>query len=321
MKSSTLIKKIAKETIEVELAAISKLGSRVNNDFVSIIRLIIESKGRLIITAIGKSANIANKLVATLNSTGQPSIFLHASDAIHGDLGNIQKDDVVMFISNSGNTPEIKALVPYIKKMGNEIVSLTGNSQSFLANASKFTIDVSIQKEACPNDLAPTSSTTAQLVMGDAIAISLLACKDFSSEDFARFHPGGVLGKRFHLKLSDILSDDKNPTVKINSKISDVILSISKNRLGATVVTDSDKIIGIITDGDLRRMLENKLDIFSLTAKDIMSLEPKTISFDSLAFNALQIMQENNVSQLVVVKNKLYYGIIHMHELINEGIL
>lgn len=321
MNSIADIKKIAKDTIATELAAVANLDNRINNDFVSVVELIFESKGRLIITAIGKSANISNKLVATFNSTGQPSIFLHASEAIHGDLGNIQKDDIVMFISNSGNTSEIKALIPYIKKMGNPIISLTGNANSFLASSSKYTIDVSVEKEACPNNLAPTSSTTAQLVMGDAIAVALLKCKNFSNKDFARFHPGGSLGKRLHLTLSDLSSDITLPKVKNDSKISEVILIISKNRVGATAVLDNDILTGIITDGDLRRMLSKKLDLFSITAKDIMNTKPKKIAVSELAVNALKIMEENNISQLVVMDNKKYLGIIHMHTLLNEGLI
>ena len=321
MNSIADIKKIAKDTIATELAAVANLDNRINNDFVSVVELIFESKGRLIITAIGKSANISNKLVATFNSTGQPSIFLHASEAIHGDLGNIQKDDIVMFISNSGNTSEIKALIPYIKKMGNTIVSLTGNANSFLASSSKYTIDVSVEKEACPNNLAPTSSTTAQLVMGDAIAVALLKCKNFSNKDFARFHPGGSLGKRLHLTLSDLSSDITLPKVKNDSKISEVILIISKNRVGATAVLDNDILTGIITDGDLRRMLSKKLDLFSITAKDIMNTKPKKIAVSELAVNALKIMEENNISQLVVMDNKKYLGIIHMHTLLNQGLI
>lgn len=321
MNSIVDIKKIAKETIATELAAVSNLDNRINNDFVSVVKLIFESKGRLILTAIGKSANISNKLVATFNSTGQPSIFLHASEAIHGDLGNIQRDDIVMFISNSGNTSEIKALIPYIKKMGNPIVSLTGNLNSFLASSSKYTIDVSVEKEACPNNLAPTSSTTAQLVMGDAIAVALLKCKKFSNKDFARFHPGGSLGKRLHLTLFDLSLEITMPAVKNDSKISEVILTISKNRVGATAVLDNNKIVGIITDGDLRRMLSKKLNLFTIAAKDIMNSKPKKIAVSELAVNALKIMQENNISQLIVMDNKKYLGIIHMQTLLKEGLI
>ena len=255
MKSFSDIKKIARETIAIELAAVAKLESSINDDFVNAINLILSTKGRLIVAGIGKSANIANKMVATFNSTGQPAVFLHAADAIHGDLGNIQEGDVVICISKSGNTPEVKALVPFIKNMGNKIIALTGNPKSFLAIKSDFILDVSVEKEACPNNLAPTSSTTAQLVMGDAIAVSLLACKDFTEEDFARFHPGGILGKRLNIKVQDLISD-YTPKVNPNASINEVIIEISQNRLGVTAVLNDKKLAGIITDGDLRRMLE-----------------------------------------------------------------
>ena len=321
MKSSSDIKKNAKETIAIELAAIAKLESSINDNFVSVINLILSAQGRLIVAGIGKSANIANKMVATFNSTGQPAIFLHAADAIHGDLGNIQNGDVVICISKSGNTPEVKALVPFIKSMGNKIIALTGNTKSFLAKESDFTLDVSVEQEACPNNLAPTSSTTAQLVMGDAIAVSLLACKDFSDKDFARFHPGGTLGKRLYLKVEDILSDDSSPKVDHNATINEVIIEISQKRLGATAVFRDDKLEGIITDGDLRRMLE-KGDAFSvLLAKDIMSSNPKTISVNNLAYDALQIMEDNKISQIIVKDKDMYIGIVHIHEILKEGIL
>ena len=321
MKSSSDIKKIAKETIAIELAAIAKLEGSINDNFVSVINLILSAQGRLIVAGIGKSANIANKMVATFNSTGQPAIFLHAADAIHGDLGNIQNGDVVICISKSGNTPEVKALVPFIKSMGNKIIALTGNTKSFLAKESDFTLDVSVEQEACPNNLAPTSSTTAQLVMGDAIATSLLACKDFSDKDFARFHPGGTLGKRLYLKVEDILSDDSSPKVDRNATINEVIIEISQKRLGATAVFRDDKLEGIITDGDLRRMLE-KGDAFSvLLAKDIMSSNPKTISVNNLAYDALQIMEDNKISQIIVKDKDMYIGIVHIHEILKEGIL
>ncbi|MEC9209048.1 MAG: KpsF/GutQ family sugar-phosphate isomerase [Bacteroidota bacterium] len=321
MKSLSDIKKIAKETIAIELAAIAKLENSINDDFVNVINLILSTKGRLIVAGIGKSANIANKMVATFNSTGQPAVFLHAADAIHGDLGNIQEGDVVMCISKSGNTPEVKALVPFIKTMGNKIIALTGNPKSFLAIESDCTLDVSVTKEACPNNLAPTSSTTAQLVMGDAIAVSLLSCKDFSDKDFARFHPGGTLGKRLYLKLADILSDDSNPKVDENATINEVIIEISQKRLGATAVIKNDKLEGIITDGDLRRMLEKGDSFSSLLAKNIMSSNPKIISVNSLAYDALQIMEENNISQIIVVDKNVYVGIVHIHEILKEGVL
>ena len=320
MKSLSDIKKIARETIAIELAAVAKLESSINDDFVNAINLILSTKGRLIVAGIGKSANIANKMVATFNSTGQPAVFLHAADAIHGDLGNIQEGDVVIFISKSGNTPEVKALVPFIKNMGNKIIALTGNPESFLAIKSDFILDVSVEKEACPNNLAPTSSTTAQLVMGDAIAVSLLACKDFTEEDFARFHPGGILGKRLNIKVQDLISD-YTPKVNPNASINEVIIEISQNRLGITAVLNDKKLAGIITDGDLRRMLENEKDISSLCAKDIMSCDPKITKPEDLAYNALKEMEQNNITQLIVIKSEKYLGVIHIHDIIKEGII
>lgn len=320
MKSLSDIKKIARETIAIELAAVAKLESSINDDFVNAINLILSTKGRLIVAGIGKSANIANKMVATFNSTGQPAVFLHAADAIHGDLGNIQEGDVVIFISKSGNTPEVKALVPFINNMGNKIIALTGNPKSFLAIKSDFILDVSVEKEACPNNLAPTSSTTAQLVMGDAIAVSLLACKDFTEEDFARFHPGGILGKRLNIKVQDLISD-YTPKVNPNASINEVIIEISQNRLGITAVLNDKKLAGIITDGDLRRMLENEKDISSLCAKDIMSCDPKITKPEDLAYNALKEMEQNNITQLIVIKSEKYLGVIHIHDIIKEGII
>ena len=320
MKSLSDIKKIARETIAIELAAVAKLESSINDDFVNAINLILSTKGRLIVAGIGKSANIANKMVATFNSTGQPAVFLHAADAIHGDLGNIQEGDVVICISKSGNTPEVKALVPFIKNMGNKIIALTGNPKSFLAIKSDFILDVSVEKEACPNNLAPTSSTTAQLVMGDAIAVSLLACKDFTEEDFARFHPGGILGKRLNIKVQDLISD-YTPKVNPNASINEVIIEISQNRLGITAVLNDKKLAGIITDGDLRRMLENEKDISSLCAKDIMSCDPKITKPEDLAYNALKEMEQNNITQLIVIKSEKYLGVIHIHDIIKEGII
>ena len=321
MKSSTEIKKIAKETIALEAEEIKRLERAINDNFVKVIDLILNAKGRLIVAGIGKSANIANKMVATFNSTGQPSVFLHAADAIHGDLGNIQKEDVVICISKSGNTPEIKALLPFIKNMGNAIIALTGNMDSFLAKEANFALDVSVEKEACPNNLAPTSSTTAQLVMGDALAVTLLACKDFTDKDFARFHPGGTLGKRLYLKLTDILHENSMPQVVSGSTINEVIIEISKKRLGATAVIDNGKLAGVITDGDLRRMLEKKINFENLQAKDIMCIQPKTMQIDALAYDALQMMEKHNISQLVVMDKEQYKGIIHIHEIIKEGVV
>lgn len=321
MKSSTEIKKIAKEVIVLEVEAIKKLESAINDNFVKVIDLLLHAKGRLIVTGIGKSANIANKMVATFNSTGQPAVFLHAADAIHGDLGNIQKEDVVICISKSGNTPEIKALLPFIKNMGNAIIALTGNMNSFLAKEANFALDVSVEKEACPNNLTPTSSTTAQLVMGDALAVTLLACKNLTDKDFARFHPGGTLGKRLYLKLADILHENSNPQVVSGSTINEVIIEISKKRLGATAIIDNEKLAGVITDGDLRRMLEKKTNFENLQAQDIMCVQPKTIQIDALAYDALQMMEKYNISQLLVMAGPKYKGIIHIHEIIKEGVV
>ena len=321
MKSVTDIKKIAKNAVALELAAIAKLDSSIDDNFVRAIQLILNSTGRLIVSGVGKSANIANKLVATFNSTGQPSLFLHAADAIHGDLGNIQHNDMVIFISKSGNTEEVKVLVPFIKKMGNKIIALTGNTKSFLAIESDVVLDVGVDQEACPNNLAPTSSTTAQLVMGDAIAVTLLACKDFSDQDFARFHPGGTLGKRLTIKINDIISKDSNPEVDDLATINEVILEISQKRLGATAVIKDNRLQGIITDGDLRRMLEKGQTFDSYLAKDIMSVNPKTISTCSLAYEALQIMENNNISQIIIMDKSKNIGIVLIHEILKEGII
>ena len=321
MKSKSEIKKIAKKTIEIELAAISKINDSINDQFVDVVNLILNNKGRLIVAGIGKSANIANKLVATFNSTGQPSVFLHAADAIHGDLGNIQTDDIVICISKSGNTFEVKSLIPYIKKMGNKIVALTGNLTSFLALNADFVLDVSVEKEACPNNLAPTSSTTAQLVMGDALAVSLLYCKNFSNQDFARYHPGGTLGKRLYLTLNDIISSQHKPKVNEDDSVNNVIIEISKSRLGATAVFKGEKMTGIITDGDLRRMLEKNTNLSNLKAYDIMSKNPITVSSDLLAYDSLLIMEEKNINQLIVLTNLSYVGIVHIHDILKHGVV
>tara|TARA_B100000900_G_scaffold59945_2_gene45383 strand:+ start:1071 stop:2036 length:966 start_codon:yes stop_codon:yes gene_type:complete len=321
MKTPEEIKKIAVKTIEEQLAAINKIKTSINSDFVNAINLILNSKGRLIVAGIGKSANIANKMVATFNSTGQPSVFLHAADAIHGDLGNIQNGDIVICISKSGNTSEVKTLIPFIKNMGNKIIALTGNTNSFLAKESDIVLDVSVEKEACPNNLAPTTSTTAQLIMGDAIAISLLKLKNFSKNDFARFHPGGSLGKRLNLFLNDILEKDNIPKVDEMSKINDVIIEISHKRLGATAVMKDNKLSGIITDGDLRRMLEKYDDFSLLKAKDIMTSSPITISSNRLAYDALQVMEDNNINQIILLKEDTYIGIIHIHEILRQGVI
>lgn len=314
------IKNIALETITIEANSISGLTNFIDDEFAATVELILKSKGRVVISGIGKSANIAQKIVATLNSTGTPSIFMHAADAIHGDLGNIQKDDVVICISKSGDTPEIKSLIPLIKNFGNPLIALTGNNKSFLAKQANYTLTTYVEKEACPNNLAPTSSTTAQLVMGDALAVCLLKSRGFDSSDFAKFHPGGALGKKLYLKVSDIYPNNEKPEVHPTTSLKDVIVEISSKRLGVTAVTDNNKLVGIITDGDLRRMLESGKPIDSITAQAIMTTCPKTISGDMLATKALQQMQNNNITQLIVAQNDTYLGVIHLHDLLKEGI-
>ena len=308
-------------TIELENREISRLSGRINDSFAYAVHLIAESTGRVVITGIGKSANIGTKIVATLNSTGTPAIFMHAADAIHGDLGIIQKDDVVIIISKSGNTPEVKILIPLVKTMGNMIISIVGNTESFLASHSDVILDTTIEKEACPNNLAPTSSTTSQLVMGDALAVTLLKYRNFSKEDFARNHPGGILGKKLYLRVEDLTMNNEKPLVDAKDKIRKIILEISSKRLGATAVTENGKLMGVITDGDLRRMMEKYSDVDPLLAEDIMSKNPKTIEKDQLAVTAFKIMKDNNITRLLVVDNGKYFGIVHLHDILREGIL
>ncbi|SMG10727.1 KpsF/GutQ family sugar-phosphate isomerase [Arenibacter troitsensis] len=321
MSDTEAILAIAKKTIENEAEAISFLATLLNKDFSNAVECIRHSKGRVIISGIGKSALIASKIVATLNSTGTPSIFMHAADAIHGDLGTVQKDDVVICISKSGNTAEIKMLVPLIKRGKNKLIGMTGNPDSFLAAQADYILNTYVEKEACPNNLAPTTSTTAQLVIGDALAICLLELKGFSSKDFAKYHPGGALGKKLYLRVGDIASNNQIPQVSTNSDVKSVIIEISEKMLGAAAVMEDQKIVGIITDGDIRRMLNKYDNIYGLTAKDIMSITPKTIASDVLAVKALEIMQANNISQILVVDGENYKGIVHLHNLIKEGIL
>ncbi len=315
------ILKIAKKTLAIESEAIANLIDLLTVDFEKAVRTIITSKGRVIVTGIGKSANIATKIVATFNSTGTPAIFMHAADAIHGDLGIIQKDDVVLFISKSGNTPEIKVLLPLIKDSGNKIIAICGNQKSYLGEKTDFFINSYVKEEACPNNLAPTTSTTAQLVLGDAIAVTLLQLRDFQSGDFAKYHPGGALGKRLYMRVEDIMHKSDKPFVNPNADIKDVIMEISSKRLGTTAVIEDSLIIGIITDGDLRRMIETHQNFEDLSAKDIMSKNPKTILKDALAVDALQTMENNNITQLLVVVDDKYYGVIHLHDLLKEGII
>lgn len=321
MDSAKEIEKIAKKTLEIEASSISGLINHINDDFVKTIQLILESKGRVVITGIGKSANICQKIVASLNSTGTPSIFMHAADAIHGDLGNVLKDDVVICISKSGDTPEIKSLVPLVKSFGNNLIAITGNPSSFLGKQSTYVLNTFVEKEACPNNLAPTSSTTAQLAMGDAIAVCLLESRGFDSKDFAKFHPGGTLGKKLILKVSDLYPNNAKPEVAPESTIKDVIIEISSKRLGITAVIKNNNLVGIVTDGDLRRMLENSIDFDGLSAKDIMTKSPKTIGENEMATTALKQMRNNNITQLIVADNNIYQGVIHLHDLLKEGIV
>ena len=311
----------AKKTIKMESESILNLVSLVNNDFANAVELIYNSKGRVIITGIGKSAIIANKIVATLNSTGTPAIFMHAAEAIHGDLGLILQDDVVICISNSGNTPEIKVLIPLIKRAHNKIIAITGNTASFLGEEADFILNAHVEKEACPNNLAPTTSTTAQLVIGDALAICLLELRGFSSNDFAKYHPGGALGKKLYLRVQDISSVNQKPKVSPNNSIREVIVEITEKMLGVTAVVENEKIIGIITDGDLRRMLAKVDDFSKLTAKDIMGANPKRIEANSMAVDALEVMEANDISQILVEENGKYAGVVHLHDLIKEGII
>ena len=321
MKDSNTIIAAAKETILLESSAIANLANLIDENFENSVKYILRSKGRVIVTGIGKSANIATKIVATFNSTGTPSIFMHAADAIHGDLGTIQDNDVVICISKSGNTPEIKVLVPLIQNYGNKIIAITGNTDSYLGKNADFTLHTFVEKEACPNNLAPTTSTTAQLVMGDALAVCLLKLKRFSSKDFAKFHPGGALGKRLYLRVADLIATNEVPLVKRTSSISEVIIEISEKRLGVTAVIENNTIVGIITDGDIRRMLSKTNSITSLTAEDIMSKNPKTITDNAMAIDALETLEKNDITQILVTNKKhAYVGVVHLHDLIKEGI-
>tara|TARA_B110000971_G_scaffold172018_1_gene176863 strand:+ start:36 stop:1001 length:966 start_codon:yes stop_codon:yes gene_type:complete len=311
----------AKKTIIDESLAISKLADFVDESFAEAVQLIYNSKGRVIITGIGKSAIIANKIVATLNSTGTPSVFMHAADAIHGDLGLVLKEDVVICISKSGNTPEIKVLIPLLKKAKNTLIAITGNLKSMLAEQADFIFNSYVEKEACPNNLAPTTSTTAQLVIGDALAVCLLEIRGFSSDDFAKYHPGGALGKKLFLTVKDLLALNEKPAVSLKSAVKEVIIEISKKRLGVTAVIENNKIVGIITDGDLRRMLANTEDFSKLCAEDIMSIAPKTINVNAMAIEAMELMESSEISQLLVQDEEHYAGVIHLHDLIKEGII
>ena len=321
MNTKQSILSTAKSTIKLESEAIEHLSELLTDEFAEAVELIYHSKGRVIITGIGKSAIIATKIVATLNSTGTPAVFMHAADAIHGDLGLILEDDVVICISKSGNTPEIKVLVPLIKNAKNKMIAITGNKDSFLGQQANYVMNAFVKQEACPNNLAPTTSTTAQLVIGDALAVCLLELRGFSSKDFAKYHPGGALGKRLYLRVNDLSSQNLKPQVGLDATIKEVIVEITEKMLGVTAVVDNDKIIGIITDGDLRRMLSKSNDIANLTAKDIMSKNPRRISEDSMAVDAKELMEEFEISQLLVEQNGTYAGVVHLHDLIKEGII
>jgi arabinose-5-phosphate isomerase len=315
------IQSYAKEIIHIESKAIEHLENLIDSSFSEAVNAILTSKGRVIITGVGKSAIIATKIVATLNSTGTPAVYMHAADAIHGDLGTILRDDVVICISKSGNTPEIKVLAPLIKNFKNTLIAITGNKDSFLGKQADFVLNSFVEKEACPNNLAPTTSTTAQLVLGDALAICLLKLRGFSSDDFAKFHPGGALGKTLYLRVSDITSQNMKPQVSTETPIKDVIVEISKNMLGVTAVLEHENIVGIITDGDLRRMLSSTDDFTSLKAKDIMSKDPKTIKNSAMAIDALELLEANDITQLIATESDRYIGIVHLHNLVKEGII
>lgn len=316
------IKQVALRTIELEAQSVSGLASFINDDFEKAVNALAGCKGRVVVSGIGKSAVIAQKIVATLNSTGTPSIFMHAADAIHGDLGMVQQDDVVIIISKSGESPEIKVLVPLIRNFGNTLIGMVGNTESYLAKNAVIVLNTTVEQEACPNNLAPTSSTTAQLVMGDAIAVCLMEMKGFQTDDFAKFHPGGILGKKLYLRVADLYADNEKPKVLAGQSLKEVIVEMTAKRLGVTAVVDADNnLLGIITDGDLRRMLEKNVQINTVKADDIMTRNPKAIGPDELAVDALDILRKNEITQLAVIENKKYLGIIHLHDLIREGLI
>ncbi|KAF2334206.1 KpsF/GutQ family sugar-phosphate isomerase [Flavobacterium ginsenosidimutans] len=312
---------IAKKTILSESEAITKLIDFLDENFYEAVQRIYETKGRLIVTGIGKSAIIAQKMVATFNSTGTPSMFLHAAEAIHGDLGMIQNDDIIICISKSGNSPEIKVLVPLLKRFGNTLIAITGNVTSFLAKGSDYILNATVDVEACPINLAPTNSTTAQLVIGDALAVCLMEMRDFKPEDFAVYHPGGALGKKLLLRVKDMIENSLKPTVAPDTSVKKVIFEISEKRLGVTAVVENDKIIGIITDGDIRRMLNDRDSIADLTARDIMTINPKMVSSETMAVDALNILEDYSITQLIVSDEGTYKGVLHLHDILKEGIV
>jgi arabinose-5-phosphate isomerase len=321
LKTNKNILEIAKNTIVSESKSIAKLADLLTDDFVKATEIIFNSKGRLVVTGIGKSAIIAQKIVATMNSTGTPSLFLHASEAIHGDLGMVQNEDVVICISKSGNSPEIKVLIPILKHFGNKLIAITGNTSSFLAKGADFILDTTVDSESCPNNLAPTNSTTAQLVIGDALAVCLMELREFNPQDFAKYHPGGALGKKLLLRVGDMLDQSHKPEVTPDTNIKKVIFEISEKRLGVTAVIENNKVIGIITDGDIRRMLNNNDTFAHLTAKDIMTKNPKMIQLSAMVTDALNILEDFSITQLVVLENEEYKGVLHLHDILKEGIV
>jgi arabinose-5-phosphate isomerase len=310
-----------KQAIYEEINEVSKLADYIDDAFVEVVQLILSSKGRVIMSGIGKSAIIGQKIVATLNSTGTPAIFMHAADAIHGDLGIIQKDDIVFVISKSGNTPEIKAIVPLVKQFGNPLVAIVGNTQSVLALSANYILNVTVGKEACPLNLAPTTSTTAQLLMGDALAVTLLKCRNFSSQDFSKYHPGGTLGKQLYLTIGELAAQNEKPEVDTNAPIKEVIFEISKKRMGATAVISQNRVVGMITDGDIRRMIENTTQLADISAKDIMSSTPVAVDKNELAVSVVAVLREKKISQIIVLDNGEYCGMVHIHDFNKEGLL
>lgn len=321
MNRTTTILESAKKTILSESQSIAALVNYITEDFAKSVDIIFKSKGRLVITGIGKSAIIAQKIVATLNSTGTPSLFLHASEAVHGDLGMVLPEDVIICISKSGNSPEIKVLVPLLKRFGNTLIGMTSDLNSFLGKESHLILHAYVENEACPNNLAPTNSTTAQLVLGDALAVALMEVRNFKNEDFAIYHPGGALGKKLLLKVKDMLDITNAPQVAPNASIKKVIMEISEKRLGVTAVIEDNKVIGIITDGDIRRMLNTRDTFVDLVAKDIMTINPKSIDYNVLVAEALDILENNSITQLVVLENTNYKGVLHLHDILKEGIV
>ena len=321
MKSKREIKKIAQKCISIEVDEAKNLINKIDDNFVDVVNVLYQTRGRIIITAIGKSANISNKIVATLNSTGTPAIFVHAAEALHGDLGVINSEDTIICISNSGNTNEIKLLISQIRSLSNKLIAITGNSSSFLAKQADYVLDVGVEKEACINNLAPTSSTTNQLIIGDAIAVALLYCNDFTKKDFAKYHPAGTLGKRISICLEDLVSESNFVTVNHNDSLQKVIFEISNKCKGATAVVKNKNLLGIITDGDLRRMLQKTNDITKIKAEDIMSSNPKTLDKKVLAYDGLLYMQKNKINQIIVTSNTDYIGIVHINEILKQELV